>query len=96
MIFFTVPVNLAGICAISQPCGTDEQGLPIGLQWIGPALGEETILRAAAAFEASGENRCQLAGIGRLFLMSTVYTASIGLEIHVQLKTQSKNMVWLS
>lgn len=55
---FTVPVNLAGICALSQPCGRDDQGLPIGLQWIGPALGEETILRAAAAFESS----CTIAG----------------------------------
>jgi aspartyl-tRNA(Asn)/glutamyl-tRNA(Gln) amidotransferase subunit A len=50
---FTVPVNLAGICALSQPCGRDSQGLPIGVQWIGPALGEETILRASASFESA-------------------------------------------
>ncbi|MDW8316936.1 MAG: Asp-tRNA(Asn)/Glu-tRNA(Gln) amidotransferase subunit GatA [Anaerolineae bacterium] len=48
---FTLAVNLAGVCGISVPCGFDEQGLPIGLQLIGPALGEASILRAAYAYE---------------------------------------------
>ena len=48
---FTLPVNLAGICGISVPCGFDGDGLPIGLQLLGPAFGEETILRAAHAYE---------------------------------------------
>ncbi|GIV75935.1 MAG: glutamyl-tRNA(Gln) amidotransferase subunit A [Litorilinea sp.] len=48
---FTISVNLAGICGISVPCGFDEQGLPIGLQLIGPYLGEERILRVAHAYE---------------------------------------------
>ncbi len=48
---FTLAVNLAGICGISVPCGFDEDGLPIGLQLIGPAFGEETILRVAHAYE---------------------------------------------
>lgn len=50
---FTVTVNLAGICGISLPCGFATSGLPIGLQVIGPALGEETILRVAHAYEQS-------------------------------------------
>lgn len=50
---FTLSVNLAGVCGISVPCGFDEQNLPIGLQLIGPHLGEETILRAAHAYEQS-------------------------------------------
>ena len=50
---FTVTVNLAGICGISVPCGFSSAGLPIGLQVIGPALGEETILRVAHAYEQS-------------------------------------------
>ncbi len=50
---FTTSANLAGICAISVPCGFDSQGLPIGLQLLGPALGEEAILRAAHAYEQS-------------------------------------------
>jgi aspartyl-tRNA(Asn)/glutamyl-tRNA(Gln) amidotransferase subunit A len=47
---FTIPVNLAGNCAISIPGGFSN-GLPVGLQLIGPSFGEETLLRAADAFE---------------------------------------------
>jgi len=52
---FTLSVNAAGLCGISVPCGLDQQGLPIGLQLIGPNLGEEVILRAAHAYEQSTE-----------------------------------------
>jgi aspartyl-tRNA(Asn)/glutamyl-tRNA(Gln) amidotransferase subunit A len=48
---FTVPVNLAGVPGISLPCGFSAAGLPIGLQVIGKPFDEETILRAAYAFE---------------------------------------------
>lgn len=48
----TIPVNLAGIPAISVPCGFDRQHLPIGLQILGPHLSEALLLRAAYAFEA--------------------------------------------
>ncbi|WP_298438316.1 Asp-tRNA(Asn)/Glu-tRNA(Gln) amidotransferase subunit GatA [Geobacter sp.] len=48
---FTIPVNLAGTCAVSVPAGMSGNGLPIGLQLIGRPFGEETILRAAHAFE---------------------------------------------
>ena len=44
----TVPVNLANLPAISVPAG-ESDGLPVGLQLIGPAFGEETIIRAASA-----------------------------------------------
>lgn len=50
---FTTSANLAGLCAISIPCGFDTDGLPIGLQLLGPSLGEERILRAAYAYEQS-------------------------------------------
>jgi aspartyl-tRNA(Asn)/glutamyl-tRNA(Gln) amidotransferase subunit A len=49
---FTVPINLAGVPAISVPCGFAGQ-LPIGLQLIGPHFGEAAVLRAAHAFETS-------------------------------------------
>jgi aspartyl-tRNA(Asn)/glutamyl-tRNA(Gln) amidotransferase subunit A len=52
---FTIPVNLAGTCAISVPAGMSAAGLPIGLQLIGRPFGEETILRAAHAFEQATE-----------------------------------------
>lgn len=47
---YTVPVNLAGLPAISLPCGA-VNGLPVGLQMIGPKFGEEKILRAAYQYE---------------------------------------------
>ena len=46
----TIPVNIAGVPAISLPCGFVD-GLPVGLQLIGPSLGEETIIRAAYTYE---------------------------------------------
>jgi aspartyl-tRNA(Asn)/glutamyl-tRNA(Gln) amidotransferase subunit A len=49
----TLPANLAGSCAISIPCGlASDDGLPVGLQLMGPALTEATVLRAAFALEA--------------------------------------------
>ena len=48
----TIPVNLAGLPGISIPAGFVE-GLPVGLQLIGPKYSEETIYQAAAAFEAT-------------------------------------------
>ena len=47
----TVPVNLANLPAISVPAGRAD-GLPVGLQLIGPAFGERTIIRAASAVES--------------------------------------------
>jgi aspartyl-tRNA(Asn)/glutamyl-tRNA(Gln) amidotransferase subunit A len=48
---FTIPANLAGVPAISIPCGLDERGLPVGLQVAAPALGESMVLRVARALE---------------------------------------------
>ena len=47
----TVPVNIAGLPAISVPCGIDSNGLPIGMQIIGNKFQEETILNVAFAIE---------------------------------------------
>ena len=52
---FTIPVNLAGTCAMSLPCGFSAAGLPIGVQLIGQPFGEATMLRAAHAFEQATE-----------------------------------------
>ena len=47
----TVSVNIAGVPAISVPCGTSSKGLPIGFQLIGKHFDEETIYRAAYTYE---------------------------------------------
>ncbi|NDL67582.1 Asp-tRNA(Asn)/Glu-tRNA(Gln) amidotransferase subunit GatA [Anaerotalea alkaliphila] len=50
----TVPVNIAGLPAISMNCGFDDLGLPIGLQLVGKAFDEHSILKAADAYEKAG------------------------------------------
>ena len=47
----TVSINIAGIPAISIPCGVDKKGMPVGMQLIGNKFEEEKILNAAYAFE---------------------------------------------
>ena len=49
----TIPSNLAGHPAMSVPFGGGADGLPVGVQLLGPALGEATMLRAAAVLESS-------------------------------------------
>jgi len=48
---YTIAVNLAGLPAISVPCGIDSQGLPIGLQLIGNCFEEKKIIQAAYTYE---------------------------------------------
>ncbi len=48
---FTASANLTGLPAISLPCGRDDGGLPVGLQLIGRAFDEETLIRVGAAYE---------------------------------------------
>ncbi|MCX7716871.1 MAG: Asp-tRNA(Asn)/Glu-tRNA(Gln) amidotransferase subunit GatA [Candidatus Sumerlaeaceae bacterium] len=52
---FTISVNLAGICAISVPCGFTEDNLPVGLQLIAPSFGEDRLIAAAHAYEQATE-----------------------------------------
>ena len=48
---FTASANLTGLPAVSIPCGRDDAGLPVGLQLIGRAFDEETLIRLGAAYE---------------------------------------------
>ena len=49
----TISINLAGLPALSLPCGFDRDGMPIGLQLIGKHFDEATILRVAHSYEQS-------------------------------------------
>ena len=61
----TVPVNIAGLSAVSIPCGCDAAGLPIGMQLIGNRFCESTILNAAYQYEeAVGETVFRTADMG--------------------------------
>jgi aspartyl-tRNA(Asn)/glutamyl-tRNA(Gln) amidotransferase subunit A len=55
---FTLPAPLAGLPAMSTPCGLTGEGLPVGVQLTAPVFEEARIFRAAATIEA----RCGLAG----------------------------------
>ena len=55
----TAPVSLAGIPGLSIPCGfvvQDGVELPVGMQIVGPALGDARVLRAARVFESATEH----------------------------------------
>jgi aspartyl-tRNA(Asn)/glutamyl-tRNA(Gln) amidotransferase subunit A len=52
---YTIPANLAGIPAISVPCGFSKSGLPIGMQLMGKAFDEEMLLRVAYTYEQNTE-----------------------------------------
>jgi aspartyl-tRNA(Asn)/glutamyl-tRNA(Gln) amidotransferase subunit A len=51
----TIPANLAGLPAISVPCGFDSQGLPIGLQLIAGVLEEAKLLQVAHGYEGAAQ-----------------------------------------
>jgi aspartyl-tRNA(Asn)/glutamyl-tRNA(Gln) amidotransferase subunit A len=59
----TIPVNLAGLPAISLPCGFTAEGLPIGQQLIGPAFSEARLLQAARAYEREHAWHTRRAGV---------------------------------
>jgi len=51
----TIPANLAGLPAISLPCGFDTGGLPIGVQLIGNVLDEPRLLQVAYQYEQAAD-----------------------------------------
>ena len=53
----TVTINVAGVPAMSIPCGVDSKGIPIGMQLIGKHFDEETLIRAAYTYEQETEFR---------------------------------------
>lgn len=60
----TIPVNLAGVPAISVPCGFSEDNLPIGLQIIGKHFDEKTVYRVAYAYEQATDHHMKRPALG--------------------------------
>ena len=92
----TIPSNLAGHPAISVPFGTGDDGLPVGVQVLAPALGETLMFQVAAAIEAGGPAalsrpaRTGRATSDRLADRPTDWETVIGLEVHSELRTATK------
>jgi len=61
---FTISANLAGIPALSIPCGFSGEGLPVGMQILGRHFDEETLLRVAYTFEQNTEHHKPSPGLG--------------------------------
>jgi aspartyl-tRNA(Asn)/glutamyl-tRNA(Gln) amidotransferase subunit A len=59
---FTIPASMAGLPGISVPAGLDRDGLPLGLQILGRAFDEETVLKAGAALEKAAGFQGRAAG----------------------------------
>ena len=80
----TVPVNIAGVPAISIPCGVDSNNMPIGMQLIGNYFDEETILNAAYTYEQAtnfrSKYRPKYLSKGDLKMSIEDYEVVIGLE----------------
>ena len=52
---FTVPINIAGLPAMSMPCGKNKDGLPIGLQLVAPMFNESVIFKTGSFIEKALE-----------------------------------------
>ncbi len=59
VIPYTLPFNLIGLPAASLPCGLTAEGLPVGLQVVGPKFAERAVLEASLAIEGAGGVRAR-------------------------------------
>ncbi len=59
----TISINIAGLPAVSIPCANDKNGLPIGLQLIGPKFSEKVLLNTAYSYELGHPSNCNVAGL---------------------------------
>ena len=50
---YTISLNLTGCCGISVPTGTHKNGMPVGIQFMGPAMGEAELLRISHIYETN-------------------------------------------
>ena len=90
----TIPSNLTGHPAISVPFGRGDDGLPVGVQIMGPALSERLIFRvcrrAGAGRARHGEPAVSAAGPGPEAPLPDGWELVVGLEVHVEMSTATK------
>ncbi len=88
----TIPSNLSGHPAISVPFGTGDDGLPVGVQVLGPALGEPVLLRDRRRARGGGAR-----GGGAPMTAGTAadWEMVIGLEVHCELLTRDQALLRL-
>ena len=86
---YTIGANLAGLPAMSLPCGF-VRGLPVGLQLIAPPLAEGPLLKAAHHFQRATDWHARVPERTREVAARWQWEIVIGLEIHAQLATASK------
>lgn len=75
-VYYTYPFNLTGQPAVSVPFGTDELGMPIGVQLVGRLNDEATVLRGAAALEATNVAAGAQPDLAHLLLQASTQSSS--------------------
>jgi aspartyl-tRNA(Asn)/glutamyl-tRNA(Gln) amidotransferase subunit A len=68
----TIPASLAGLPALSVPCGHSQAGLPIGLQIVGPYLDETTVLRIGHAYQTATAHHTRLSPVAQELVHESV------------------------
>ena len=80
----TIPVNMAGLPGLSIPCGFSN-GMPVGMQIIGKSFDEATILKVGHTYQQKTDHHMKQPGD-----LVMAYEVVIGIEVHAQLKTNTK------
>ena len=74
---FTVPINLAGLPALSLPVAHDDRGMPLGLQIIGPQFGDEMVIKMAASVGTCCCSGTGIVGVSPWLIPASVFRTKL-------------------